>query len=311
MSTIKDIAKEAGVGAITVSRVINGKDYVKADTKAKVMAAIKKLDYKPNLSARRLVMKVQKSNLIGIITPYLTHAFYYELMKGIQDYVLEKDMNITLFIKGNHPEQALQNALKEDLAGLLILSNPMTEKEEEQLNMNRLPYVYIDYLQQGRNSVSSDNYLGGELVGNYLLQKKCKKIAYIGENSYSQQQVTRLDGFKSYLESQGVQANYYYSDWSGKKIPNLTRKAIEVDGCDGIFFYTDSYMYKALPYLTSLKKQPIFIGYDNLESTSNLKIPTVDQRAIKMGYRGAEILDNMINSGISTVSEVIKPIIIE
>lgn len=77
--SIKDVAKEANVSIATVSRVLNNIDVVNEDTKEKVLAAVDKLGYMPNIVARSL--KTQKSRTIGIIIPDISNEFYPEVVR--------------------------------------------------------------------------------------------------------------------------------------------------------------------------------------------------------------------------------------
>src|SRR3712207_1200633 len=82
-ASIKDVAREAGVSIATVSRVLNDIDVVNEETKKKVLAAIDKLGYRPNIVARSL--KTQKTSTIGIIIPDISSQFYPEIVRGAED----------------------------------------------------------------------------------------------------------------------------------------------------------------------------------------------------------------------------------
>jgi len=73
MTTLKDVAKLAGVTVTTVSRVLNNRGYISTDTRGKVMSAMKALDYQPNELARSLIF--QRSRIIGVIVPSIAIPF--------------------------------------------------------------------------------------------------------------------------------------------------------------------------------------------------------------------------------------------
>lgn len=75
MTTIQDVAKQAGVGAATVSRVLSGKGYVKQETRERVTRAIEALNYTPNEMARNLFHG--KSGIVAVIIPELSHPFFF------------------------------------------------------------------------------------------------------------------------------------------------------------------------------------------------------------------------------------------
>lgn len=91
-TSIKDVAREAGVSIATVSRVLNDIDVVNEDTKKKVLDAIKKLGYRPNIVARSL--KTQRTKTIGILVPDISSGFYPEIVRGAEDVASIYDYNV-------------------------------------------------------------------------------------------------------------------------------------------------------------------------------------------------------------------------
>ena len=82
-ASIKNVAKEAGVSIATVSRVLNDIDVVNEDTKEKVVEAIAKLGYRPNIIARSL--KTRNTSTIGIVIPDISSQLYPEIVRGAED----------------------------------------------------------------------------------------------------------------------------------------------------------------------------------------------------------------------------------
>ena len=93
-ASIKDVAKEANVSIATVSRVLNDIDVVNQETKQRVLDAIEKLDYRPNILARSL--KTQRSSTIGIIIPDISNSRYPEIVRGAEDLASIYNYNIML-----------------------------------------------------------------------------------------------------------------------------------------------------------------------------------------------------------------------
>jgi DNA-binding LacI/PurR family transcriptional regulator len=81
-ATIHDVAREAGVGIGTVSRVVNDSPRVKPSTRERVLAAIDKLQYKPDPIARSMVSK--RTNSLGVIVPFFTRPFFMEVLRGVE-----------------------------------------------------------------------------------------------------------------------------------------------------------------------------------------------------------------------------------
>ena len=121
--TICDIAKAAGVSIATVSRVVNGTGYVKAETREKVEAVIKEYDYCPNAVARSLIRK--ESNMIGLIMPERVNPLFVEIIDSIERKAEEEGLQILFFNTDGSLEKeynALQAVRENQVRGLLIIS---------------------------------------------------------------------------------------------------------------------------------------------------------------------------------------------
>src|SRR5699024_12529922 len=92
MTTIRDVAKLAGVSVATVSRVLNESGYVSKSSQEKVNQDVKKLDYYPNEVAGSLFKK--KSNFIGLLLLDITNIFFLSFVKGVVDYVIMKGYSL-------------------------------------------------------------------------------------------------------------------------------------------------------------------------------------------------------------------------
>jgi LacI family transcriptional regulator len=87
-TTISDVAKEAGVSTMTVSRVLNGRGEISQETRERVQSVIDRLNYRPSSLARNL--KTQRTHTIGLIIPDITNPFFPELVRGAEDIAAEE-----------------------------------------------------------------------------------------------------------------------------------------------------------------------------------------------------------------------------
>ena len=94
MASIIDVAKKAGVGIVTVSRVINNSGYVKKETRERVEKVIKEMDYVPNEIARSMTR--QKNNIVAFILPNTTHLFFGELLYFVEEELYKKGYKMML-----------------------------------------------------------------------------------------------------------------------------------------------------------------------------------------------------------------------
>ena len=178
MATIKDVAEMAGITVTTVSRVLNNRGYISEKTRQKVNAAMKELDYQPNEIARALFRK--KSNLIGLIVPDVAHPFFAELTSSIEYYAYKNGYKILICNSygDSVKEKEYIDMLKRNQVDGIIMGSHTLETFEY-LNLGR-PIVSIDRcLADNIPYIASDNYNGGVLATNILIEKGCKKLAHI------------------------------------------------------------------------------------------------------------------------------------
>ena len=187
-TSIKDVAREAGVSIATVSRVLNDIDVVNEDTKKKVLDAIKKLGYRPNIVARSL--KTQKTKTIGILVPDISSGFYPEIVRGAEDVANIYDYNVILCNSDfdSDKEKDYLRVLKEKMVdGVIYMSSSLEEETlniineldlktvlvETKDNEGKLPSVYIDNIEATYEATK------------HLLDKGIKNIAFIGVDKSS------------------------------------------------------------------------------------------------------------------------------
>ncbi|MBS7379544.1 MAG: LacI family DNA-binding transcriptional regulator, partial [Sphaerochaetaceae bacterium] len=123
MATIKDISKETGLSIGTVSRVFNNRGYISQETRDKVDAAVKKLNYQPNAVARSL--SKSSSRIIGLIVPHIAHPFFSDLLSAIENATRERGYSLLVFVsKGDEKaEVEMINRCRENrVCGMVLCS---------------------------------------------------------------------------------------------------------------------------------------------------------------------------------------------
>jgi len=103
MPTIYDVAKRAGVSAMTVSRVINGKKDVKPETRERVLKAIEEIGYVPNSLARSFVL--QRTRTIGLVITDITNPFFTTLARGVEDTAMRNQFSVIFCNTDEDPEK--------------------------------------------------------------------------------------------------------------------------------------------------------------------------------------------------------------
>lgn len=129
MSTnIKDVARLAGVSPATVSRVLNGSDGVRPDTRARVMAAVRQLNFSPSAMAKGL--REGRSGTAGICVPDLSSMFFMEVVKGVENTLALSDYRLVMCDSQNQMKKERENCrwLLSGGVDALILIGPMMEQ---------------------------------------------------------------------------------------------------------------------------------------------------------------------------------------
>ena len=316
MVTIKAVAKEAGVSVGTVSNVINNIQ-VKASTKEKVEAAIKKLNYEPNVYARGF--KINKTNTIALILPTIWNPFFCELAYNIEKNIKKLGMKMILCNSDKDSKSEIEYismAKQNKMDGIIAI----TYSDIDKYVSEKIPFVSIDrYFSKNITYVSSNNFEGGRLAAEKLSELGCEKIAYIGRGSKINNATRkRKDGFISYCEENGINYEICELLGSAEEFNKILDKFIIDNFKDdikiqGIFAVTDE---QAIDFINKLDKYNIkvpqevqVIGFDGSKSSVNdtIKISTIRQPIELIAEKAVNSLIDIINNK-NTEKEIILPI---
>ncbi len=200
--TIVDVAKEAGVSYSTVSRVVNNKTYVKAETRARVMRAMTRLGYQANLQARSLAGG--HSNVIGLLVTDLTTQYMGEIVRGIDEVLTAHQYELMLYTthRKKAKESAYVNMMARGLAdGLLIVLPREPEAYLRSLRQRNFPYVLIDQfgIDETDLSITAANRDGGYEATSHLIALGHRRIGLITGWMDMISAVHRLEGYRAAL----------------------------------------------------------------------------------------------------------------
>ncbi|MFC0904092.1 LacI family DNA-binding transcriptional regulator [Clostridium sp. MT-14] len=307
-ASIKDVAREAGVSIATVSRVLNDVDVVNEETKKRVLAAIKKLGYRPNIVARSL--KTQRTRTIGIIIPDISNQFYPEIVRGAEDVANIYDYNIMLCNTDLNIEKEMEylKVLKEKMVdGVLYMSNSLEPNILELIKQLEFPMVLVESTNKKENipSVTIDNEKAAYDGVAYLIKKGNKKIAYIGagEDTVNASAV-RYKGYKRALEENNLKLDrdkIYFTSSKAKNGYKGINEILNKAKIDSIFCTSDEI---AIGVINALRDNGISVpddidvmGFNNIYLASIFypKLTTVSQPIYDMGSVGMRMLIKMIN----------------
>ena len=179
---IKEVAAVAGVSPTTVSRVLNNRGYISQETRDKVHAAMKRINYTPNDIARAMLNG--RLNLIGMIVPYVSSPFHAQVVQVIEHTLAENGFKMLLCNSANRPEleRSYIDMLRRNMVDGVIV-NSLNIGAEAYAEMG-LSLVGIDCdLGEASVQIASDSYSIGELATRRLIDDGCSRILCLRSNS--------------------------------------------------------------------------------------------------------------------------------
>jgi len=215
-STIRDVARIAGVSVATVSRAMNGHENVSAETKARILAVAKSLHFSPSGAARSLIMR--RNQAIGAVLPDLHGEYFSELIRGIDLAAREHDLH--LLVSGSHGDAKAAasaiRAMRGRVDGLLVLW-PGLDAEGLDADLSRdMPTVLINTHSRraGMASLAIDNHGGAMAMMKHLVDLGHRRIAFIGgpDNNYEARE--RLRGCHDAAAAAGAQLQVIPGDFT-------------------------------------------------------------------------------------------------
>ncbi|CAH0125303.1 LacI family DNA-binding transcriptional regulator [Peribacillus simplex] len=300
MATIRDVAKESGVSVATVSRVMNGSGYAHEDTKKAVMAAVEKLNYKPNEVARSLYKR--KSKLVGLILPDITNPFFPEMARGVEDYLQKFGYRL---IFGNSDEKRdkeieyIDTFLQNNVVGMIASTS---EEANENFDNLDIPVVLLDRTGEKLPAVYSDQKTGGKLAARVLLDRGSTNIVLIRGpveiKPVYERYMAALEELKQAKVNVQVMDSSLTLQGGQTCVGQLFEQYPETDGiiaCNDIV--AAAALQEILKRGIRIPEDIQLIGYDDIAFTALLHPPlsTIRQPAYEMGAQAAEMLIKKIN----------------
>jgi LacI family transcriptional regulator len=210
-ATVRDVARKAGVSAMTVSRVINGVAGVRPETRRAVERAITELDFVPNGVARGLMSA--KSGTLGLIVPDISNPFFSILVRGAETVARRAGYRVLLCNSEgdlNLERQYVQDMISHRAEGLMIA--PVGDRSKATLTLlarRKLPFVLIDRSVAGLQCdlVQSDSVAGAKLLVSHLASIGHQRIAVIIEPDNVSTARERLEGYMAAMKAAGVKVD--------------------------------------------------------------------------------------------------------
>ncbi len=324
--TIYEVAKNAGVAISTVSRVLNDSPNVSDETKKKVQKAIDELNFRPQVSARKLASK--EPQMLAVAVPSFTTPFFNEVLKGVKDELKKMDLDIILYNTGSKdPEEAVVNFFDRGTAdALILLSIDVSDVIHKHLQSSGTPVVLVNSAHPAYNYFMVNDYQGGYMAGEHLVKQGFERIGMISTPLKTRSSAERERGFKDALKNYKMKIHKdLFVTGDTTKHAGFTEEAgfesiykYEAMGKfpDAVFCSNDTQALGAYHALSKLgMKVPddiAIMGYDNIKLSKYLDLTTIDQQMHTIGIQATARLAAIIKSTDDKLFQTsINPILVE
>ena len=308
MSTIKDIARIAGVNVSTVSRALSGSKGVGEETREKILVIANELGYTPDFSARAMVGK--GTRLIGVIVPEISSNYYAQIVNCIENELTALDYSVIIGVTSFDARKEIrcvETLINRKVDGI-IFSGMMNSETEVYIQKTdkckKINFVFLEPFQRINkyDCILIDGDIGIDDAIKHLANLGHREIGFIGEELSSRY---RLEPFKKALLKNGLQYNNCYAK-SGKErfeSGGYLRMKELLEGNEKPTAVFAAYDNMAIGAMKAAKEAGIVIpdhmsivSYDNIRESAYLDVPltTIYPPIHKMSLQGVKHLVELI-----------------
>lgn len=298
MSGIKDVAKRAGVGVGTVSRMINNSGYVADNTRERIKTAMQELKYTPNELARNLYHK--RTGIIAVLVPNITNPFFAEFVDSIESELYDvgfKMMLCNTVKTGNAELEYLDMLNRHIVDGIITGVHSLDVSEYIKIHK---PIVALDrYLGENIPVVSSNHKEGGRLAAQAFLQSGCKHVLHFrGSTVVESPYHERHYEFERIMKANDVKTFPYELEWNrfdpsyfSKVVEDIFSRPFAFDGVFAVDWLAIECMNKCIQKKLRVPDDVKFVAYDGTFITDMVEpkmtsivqsVPSLAKEAIKL-----------------------------
>ena len=306
------IAKKLKISASTVSKALNGYSDINPKTKDKVLKLSRFLNFIPNTQAAFL--RTNKTKVIGVIIPHISHPFFSNIVKGILDSA-DKNGYLIMVLKSNesydHEKELIDKLLKQNVDGIFISLAQDTYHLDHLKKIKSSNTILIQFDKISKlidsSKVVVDDRAAAYSATEHLIKNGCKKIVHIRGQLLPQISIDRFLGYKQALDHYKIPFDpnkvLMPESLTDKEAFELMTKFISKNiEFDGVFSQAD---FAAIGVIESLKSHKInvpdevkVIGFSNWMLTDKLtpSLSTINQPGVLMGKKCFELFLKEVNS---------------
>ncbi len=314
MATIKDVAKKAGVSIGVVSKAFNNYPDISEKTKKRVFEVAKELDYSPNLVAKNLSSKKQKTIAL-IASGYFDSGIKdnnnsYQVFKGVYAAVEQNQYELAIYLIDSmkQKEKTYAQFCKErNIGGVVLVGIRMDDPYFKELLDSKIPCVVLDAKPENDSEiigvVSTDNIAASKEMTEYLLKRHHHDLVIVAGKKETWVNTERLAGVKLALEDSGIELadeQILNANFSESEAYEQTKELLKTKRPSAILCFSD---LMALGAMNAVKESGLSIpddvsitGFDGILVTeyTHPTITTIQQNFFEMGRQAALLLQKLI-----------------
>ncbi|MCE1173688.1 MAG: LacI family DNA-binding transcriptional regulator [Propionibacteriales bacterium] len=311
--TVTDVARRAGVSAMTVSRVINQQARVAEDTRERVLAAMRELDFRPNLMAQGLASG--RSRTIGVLTEDTTLWGPSAALHGIEIAAHDRGYAVTItHLTEGGPNAVARgaNLMRSRSSEGVVLVQPRMTANAEALPAGLPPMVAIHAgLQDNYPLIGVDQRLGARKATEHLLGLGHRTVHHLAGPTNWYESVEREAGWRRALAEAGVEINEpIHGDWSAASGYEAAGRLLEDPDVTAVFCANDEmalgFLHAAHERGRGCPSEVSIVGFDDnpMAEFFTPGLTTIRQDFNEIGRLSVELLLDMIESGTRTAEHI-------
>jgi LacI family transcriptional regulator len=310
---MRDVAERAGVGMMTVSRVLNGTAHVREETRERVYRALEELQYRPNMMARAL--RGFRTHSIGIIVPYLYDPFFASCAQAVGEVARKHSYSVLLATSDERPDteiEELRELQRRQVEGIVIIPACNGRSRLSAPEFNALPMVALDrpIARSNFDRVLVENQKGATLATEHLIQHGHKRICLISLSSKIYTMQTRLAGYQKAMQAAGLEPECFFEGGDEAATRDFVRSVKSRPNAPTAIFASNGLASRhALHAIATLGIQipdeMAFIGFDDFELADILRpaLTVVRQPTLQLGHEAANLLFARLDGAADAPSE--------
>ncbi len=322
MPTIRDVAREAGVAPITVSRVINGSGYVSQDKRERVEAAVAALGYVPNALARSL--RSRRTDTLALILTDITNPFWTTVARGVEDAASAAGLNV-IFCNTDETEEEqnryLEVLLQKQVDGILLAPVQSSPEHIESIQNRDVSIVILDRRIHGADvdTVICDSVGGAFALVSLLISLGHKRIAILNGPRDVSTAEDRLAGYLQALQDAAIEPDetmIFFGKFELACGYDMARQALSVTPAPTALFAANNFI--AIGAMRAIRDAGLaipddvaLVGFDDLPEALVIDpiLTAAAQPAYNMGCQATELLLSRLSGDApQAMQEIILPV---